>query len=91
MKRTDAKTLTIVELLQANRDTLGKIKRGDTSLCLNPIKNGEKEKGVELNVKDQAVLLIWQIVEGSADNLKDGVKILRDAKQTFIETHLEDD
>lgn len=92
MKRTNAKTLTIVDLIKLNRETLAKIKKGNKSLSFDPIKKGQRKEGEEeYTVQDNAVLLIAQIIKESTDNLKEGLRILKEAKETFIGYHSEDE
>lgn len=95
--KTKAKTLTIVELLDANRQTLGEIKRGDRSLCWNPLApDAEEEYGVKelaelLSAHEQSVLLITEIVEESAGSLKEGKSILQESLNSFYGNHDDED
>jgi hypothetical protein len=84
MKMTNAHSLTVAELITANRDTLRKIKKGEKSLVWSPLKKGENEFKKETYLQDNAVLLISQIVEEASKSLKDGLTILEDAKDCFI-------
>ena len=92
MKSTDAKALQIVELIEANQHSLGRIKKGDKSLCFNPLAKGEVVEGIDhFNVKDQAVLLIAQIVEKTTGSISEGLGMLRQAKECFLGYHTDED
>ena len=83
---------TIVDLIKFNRETLGKIKSGNKSLCWNPLAKGVKEKGFDhFDVRNQAVLLITSIIRESTDCLEDGLNVLKETKQIFISYHEDED